>query len=107
MDDLLVLLILFVFSWLVSAIIIFFATKIMAQREGFMTAMSAALIGSVIFAAVYFFIESGFWSSLIGGFAWLFALKILYRVGWIKSALIAIIIWILNSLAGNFLPLLF
>ena len=101
------LLLLFVISWLVSAIIIFFATKIMGQREGFMTAMSTALIGSIIFSAVYFFIESGFWSSLIGGFAWLFALKKLYRVGWFKSALIAVVIWLLNSLASRFLPLLF
>lgn len=107
MDALLLLLILFVLSWLISAVIIFVTTKIMGEREGFITAFSAALIGSIIFAAAYFFIGSGFWSSLIGGLAWLFALKRLYRVGWFKSALMAVVIWLLNSLASNFLPLLF
>lgn len=103
----LLFLLLFVISWLISAFIIYFASKIMGRREGFVTAMTAALIGAIIYTAVYYFIDSSFWSSFVGGIAWLFALKKLYRVGWIRSAFIALIIWLLNYVAGFFLPLLF
>lgn len=104
---LLLLLVLFILSWLISAFIIYFASRLAGRRQGFVTAMTAALIGSIIYAAAFFFINSSFWAALIGGFAWLFALKTLYRVGWIRSAIIAVLIWLINFVAGFFLPLLF
>jgi hypothetical protein len=37
---------------------------------------------------------------------WLLALQWLYSIGWIKSLVIAVAIWIVMSIAGLFLPVL-
>jgi hypothetical protein len=43
-------------------------------------------------------------AAIVGGVVWLFALKQLYEIGWFKSLLIAIIIWIVASIVGVLLP---
>ena len=44
--------------------------------------------------------------AVIGGIFWLIALQHLYKIGWIKSLVIAVIIWIVTSIVGWFLPTL-
>lgn len=105
--DLIILAILFLLSWFFSGLIIHVSSKILGQKEGFVIAMSAALIGSLIYLVAYFFINESFISSLIATIGWLFALKRLYSVGWIRSFFIAIVIWILNSIMSRYVPLLF
>jgi hypothetical protein len=90
----------------VSAIIIYFVTKIFGEKEGFGTALLAAFIGTIIYAATYYFLkpELGWLASLIGGIAWLIALGSLYGIGWLKALGIAFIIWIIAAIVGIFLP---
>lgn len=97
---------LFLISWLVSAVVIYVAAKLLKQREGFSTALAAALIGTIIYAVANYLLGGGIWASIIGGLAWLFALRSLYKVGWLMSALIALIIWIFSAIASWFLPTL-
>ena len=104
-DLLLVLLLLFVISWIVSAVIIFFATSFFGRRERFSTALAASLIGAIIYAAANYLLSS-FLASIVGGLAWLIALRSLYRVGWFRSILIALFIWLLSAIASWFLPTL-
>ena len=99
--------IVFLISLVISAIIIYFVTKIFGEKEGgFGTAILAAFIGAIIYAAAYYFLrpELGWLASLIGGIAWLIALGFLYGIGWLKALGIAIIIWIIAAIVGIFLP---
>ena len=99
-------LIVFLISLVISAIIIYFVTKIFGEKEGFGTALLAAFIGAIIYAAAYYFLkpELGWLASLIGGIAWLIALGFLYGIGWLKALGIAIIVWIIAAIVGIFLP---
>ena len=98
--------IIFLISLIISAIIIYFVTKIFGEKEGFGTALLAAFIGAIIYAAAYYFLkpELGWLASLIGGIAWLIALGFLYGIGWLKALGIAIIVWIIAAIVGVFLP---
>ena len=99
--------IVFLISLVISAIIIYFVTKIFGEKEeGFGTALLAAFIGAIIYAAAYYFLrpELGWLASLIGGIAWLIALGFLYSIGWLKALGIAIIVWVIAAIVGIFLP---
>ena len=98
--------ILFLISLFVSAIIIYIVTKIFGEKEGFGTALLAAFIGAIIYAATYYFLrpELGWLASLIGGIAWLIALRGLYSIGWLKAFGIAIIVWIIAAIVNFILP---
>ena len=99
-------LIVFLISLVISAIIIYIVTKIFGEKEGFGTALLAAFIGAIIYAAVYYFLrpELGWLASLIGGIAWLIALGYLYSIGWMKAIGIAIIVWIIATVVSFFIP---
>jgi hypothetical protein len=105
-DVTLATIIVFFISLVVSAIIIYVVTKIFGEKEGFGTAILAALIGAVIYAATYYLLrpELGWLASIIGGIAWLIALGFLYSIGWLKALGIAIIVWIIAAVVGLFLP---
>ena len=98
--------IVFLISLVISAIIIYVVTKIFGEKEGFGTALLAAFIGAIIYAAAYYFLkpELGWLASLIGGIAWLIALGFLYGIGWLKALGIALIVWIIAAIVGIFLP---
>ncbi len=94
----------FLISLFISAIIIYLATKLLGESEGFGTAIAAALSGAIIFALASYFIGIGWIAILIGGIAWLIALGSLYNMGWIKSAVIAFVIWIFATIINLVLP---
>ena len=99
-------LIVFLICLVISAIIIYIVTKIFGEKEGFGTALLAAFIGAIIYAAAYYFLrpELGWLASLIGGIAWLIALGYLYSIGWMKAIGIAIIVWIIATVVSFFIP---
>jgi hypothetical protein len=45
-------------------------------------------------------------AAIIAGILWLQALQQLYTIGWLKSLLIAVVVWIVTTLVGVFLPML-
>lgn len=98
--------ILFLISLFVSAIIIYVVTKIFGEKEGFGTAFLASFIGAIIYAVTYYFLrpELGWLASLIGGVAWLIALRGLYSIGWLKALGTAIIVWIIAAIVSFVLP---
>jgi hypothetical protein len=103
MADLLFTVVSFLASWIVSTVIIYIVTKIFGEKEGVGTAVLAALAGAVVYTIIYFLL-GGIVAAIIGGFAWLFVLGTMYKIGWLKSIVIAVVIWILASIAGMFLP---
>jgi uncharacterized membrane protein YvlD (DUF360 family) len=98
--------ILFVIALIISTLVIYVVTKMLGETEDIKTAFMAALIGTVIYAIVYFLVGQGIIAAIIGGIAWLFALRMLYKIGWLKALAIAVIIWIVTAIVGWILPTL-
>jgi|ERR687887_1781258 hypothetical protein len=94
----------FIVGLIISTIIIFIVTKVFGEKEGIKTAFATAIIGSIIYGITYFLVGNGLIAAVIGGIAWLLSLKWLYRIGWLKSIIIAVVIWIITSLVGILLP---
>ncbi len=93
----------FVISMIASTIIIYIVTKLLGEKEGLGTAILAALIGAIIYTGAYFFLGTGLLAAVIGGIAWLIALGSLYKIGWLKALMIAVIVWIVITIL-SFLP---
>jgi uncharacterized membrane protein len=92
---------------LVSTIVIYIVTKLMGEKEGFGKALLAAVIGTVIYALAYFLLDgNGLLAAIGGGIVWLLALRALYKIGWFRALIIAVLIWILATVIGYFLPTL-
>lgn len=94
----------FVIALIISMVIIYAITKMFGEKEGLLTAFLAAIIGSVIYALASYFLGNGLIAAFIAGIFWLVALQLLYKIGWIKSLVIAVVIWIVASIVGLFLP---
>jgi len=94
----------FVIGLIISTLIIYVVTKLFGETESITTAFLAALIGTVIYTLVYYLIGQGLIAAIIAGIVWLLALQYLYKIGWVKSLLIAIIIGVAASIVGWFLP---
>jgi len=99
-------LLIFVVALIISTVIIYLITKLFGEKEGIITAFFAALIGTVIYTIVYYLLGPGWIAAIIAGIAWLLALRFLYKIGWLKSLIIAIVIWIVATIVGWFLPTL-
>ena len=98
--------IVFVISLVISTVIIYFITKVLGEREGIKYAFLAAISGSIIYGIFNNLIGNNIVTSIIGGAIWFFALKIIYRMKWLKTLLITFIIWIVASLVGILIPTL-
>ncbi|HTY16052.1 MAG TPA: hypothetical protein VMC42_10155 [Methanoregulaceae archaeon] len=96
----------FVVALIISTVIIYLITKLFGEKEGITTAFLAAIVGTVIYTIIYYFLGQGLIGAFIAGIAWLLALQFLYKIGWLKSLLIALVIWVVTVVAGWFLPTL-
>jgi hypothetical protein len=96
----------FIFSLIISGLIIFVSTKLLGEKEGFDTAIIAAFIGAILFGAIAIFLGTGWIAGLIGWIAWLLAIGNLYKIGWLKSFLVSVIIWCLTTILGLIIQLL-
>ncbi|MFH0875622.1 MAG: hypothetical protein V1859_06805 [archaeon] len=94
----------FLISLVVSAVVIYAAAKLLGEKEGFGTAIFAAFAGSIIYAVVSFFIGVGLIASIVGGIGWLIALGSLYHMGWLKSFVVAVFIWVFAAIVSIVLP---
>ncbi|HOW34567.1 MAG TPA: hypothetical protein PLN32_08955 [Methanoregulaceae archaeon] len=91
---------------IISTIIIYVIVKLLGEEEGIITALLAAIAGTVIYAAFSFLLGPGWIAALIAGIVWLLALRSLYKIGWLKSLVIAVVIWSATTIVGWFLPTL-
>jgi hypothetical protein len=76
----------------------------MRHGRGIKLALFTAIIGSIIYAIVYTLLGNGFLAAVLGGIAWLLALKTIYHMGWLKALIIAVGIWIITTVIGLLLP---
>jgi tetrahydromethanopterin S-methyltransferase subunit C len=94
----------FVIGVIISSIIIYLVTKLFGEKEGIKTAIITAVIGAIVYSITYFLLGNGFWAAIAGGFVWLLTLKALYNMGWLKSFVIAFIVWVAAAITGILLP---
>ena len=95
----------FLIGWLVSTIIIFLTTRIFGKK-GLKRALITSISGSLVYSLFYYLIGNNIISGFFGMIVWLFLLKSLYKISWIKSILIAFFVWIITSVLGILLPTL-
>jgi hypothetical protein len=96
--------ILFLVGVLISTVVIYLVTLILRQRRSLKLAFFTSILGSIVFGISYAIFGNGFASAVLGGIAWLLALKTIYRMGWIKSLIVAVVIWIITTAIGTLLP---
>ena len=96
----------FVIALIISMLIIYVIVTFFGEKESISTAILAALIGTVIYTVIYSLLGQELIAAFIAGIAWLLALQVLYKIGWIKSLVIAGVIWIVTSIVGWVLPTL-
>ena len=96
--------IVFLIGLLVSAIIIYMITRLFGQSRGLGRAILTAIIGTIVYTAAYYIIETGWIAAIAAGIVWLIALGFLYKMGFLKSLVIAFVIWICATIIGVFLP---
>lgn len=94
----------FLIGLAISTILIYLVTRLLGEKEGLKIALLAAFLGSIMFGVIAFFFGNGIIAAAIGGIIWLIALKWLYNTGWLKAILIAVVLWIVVSVVGVFLP---
>lgn len=95
----------FLIGLAVSTILIYIVTKLLGEKEGVKIAFFAALLGSIMFGIVHYIFGNGVIAAAVGGIIWLISLKWLYSTGWLKAILIAVVLWIVISIVGVFLPI--
>lgn len=96
--------ILFFIGLLISTLVIYIVTSITRHRRSIKLALFTAIIGSIVYGIVYLWLGNGFLSAILGGIAWLLALKTIYRMGWLKALIIAASIWIITSFVDVLFP---
>jgi len=84
--------------------VIYLVTSITRHRRSIKLALFTAIIGSIVYGIVYLWLGNGFLSAILGGIAWLLALKAIYHMGWLKALIIAVSIWIITTIIGVLLP---
>ena len=94
----------FLIGLVISTIIIFIVTRLFGERESVKIAFITAVIGAVIYTVIYYLLGNGLVAAIVGGIVWLMSLKWLYKMGWLKSILVTVIIWIIASIVGVLLP---
>jgi len=96
--------IIFLIGLFVSAVIIYIVARLFGENKGLGRAIMTALIGTIVYTAVYYLIETGWIAAIVAGIVWLIALGSLYKIGFLKSIVIAFIIWIFATIIGVLLP---
>src|SRR4029077_14669878 len=96
----------FLVALIVSTIIIYVVTTVFGEKKNIGTAIIAAITGAVIYAVVYFLLGNGLIAAALAGIVWLIALGSLYKIGWLRAIITAVVIWIITEIVGFFLPTL-
>ena len=96
----------FLVALIVSTIIIYVVTTLFGEKKSIGTAIIAAIAGAVIYAVVYFLLGNGLIAAALAGIVWLIALGSLYKIGWLRAIITAVVIWIITEIVGFFLPTL-
>jgi hypothetical protein len=96
----------FIVALVISTVIIYYIARFFGAKDSLTTALYAAIIGTVVYTVFYAVLGQGLIGAFVAGIVWLLALQKLYTIGWFRALIIAVVIWIVTSVAGYFLPVL-
>ena len=96
----------FLIGLAVSTVIIYVITKLLGEKEGIGRAFGTAIAGAIVYSIAYYLLGNGLLAAIVGGIAWLIALGTLYKMGWLKAIVVAIIVWVVATIVGFLLPTL-
>ena len=88
----------FLIGLLVSTVVIYLVTLFMRQRRSLKLALFTAIMGSIVYVIAYVLLRNDFLSAILGGIAWLLALKSFYHMGWLKALIVTVGIWIIITI---------
>jgi hypothetical protein len=88
--------VIFVIGLVISTVIIFAVTALFRGRTNIGKAFITALIGTIVWVVTYYLFGDGLLATVVGGIVWLFALRGIYGLSWTRSAIVAVIIWIVS-----------
>lgn len=87
----------FLVTWLVTALFIHFAAKIVLDRSSFLAALLTALVGSLL-AVLVGALVGGTLGLLLAIATWALVCALFYRTGWLKAAVVGLVAWALFAL---------
>lgn len=84
----------FLITWLVTALFIHFAAKIVLDRSSFLAALLTALVGSLLAFLIAGLVGGGL-GIILAVVTWALVCALFYRTGWIKAAVVGLVAWVL------------
>jgi hypothetical protein len=84
----------FLVTWVVTALFIHFAAKIVLDKSSFIAALLVALLGSFLAVLVGGLVE-GTLGLVLAIATWALVCALFYRTGWIKAAVVGLVAWVL------------
>ena|SRR5206468_7262162 len=88
--------IIFLVHLLILTLIIYLVTLLLGKRRSMKLALFTSIVGLIVYWIANSLWTNIFVSAFLGGIAWLVALKIIYRMGWIKALIVAVGILIIT-----------
>lgn len=84
-------------TWIVTAIFIHFAARIVLDRSSFLTALLVALIGTIL-AVLVGSLVAGTLGLILAIVTWALVCALFYRTGMLKAAVVGVVAWVLYFL---------
>jgi hypothetical protein len=81
-------------TWVVTALFIHFAAKIVLDRSSFLTALLVALVGTLL-AFLVGGLVAGTLGLVLAIVTWALVCALFYRTGMVKAAVIGLVAWVL------------
>jgi hypothetical protein len=88
--------VIFVIGLVISTVVIFAVTALFRGKTNIGKAFITALIGTLVWVVTYYLFGHGLLATVVGGIVWLVALRAIYGLSWTRSAIVAVIIWIVS-----------
>lgn len=89
----------FLITWIVTALFIHFAAKIVLDRSSFLSALLTALVGSIL-AILVGGLVGGTLGIILAVATWALVCALFYRTGWIKAAVVGLVAWVLYAIVA-------
>lgn len=87
----------FLVTWLVTALFIHFAAKIVLDHSSFLSALLTALVGSFL-AVLVGVLVGGTLGFVLAILTWGLVCALFYRTGWLKALVVGVVAWLLYLL---------
>lgn len=87
----------FVIAWVVTALFIHFAARIVLDKSSFLVALLVALVGTLL-AGLVFGLVGGTLGLVLSIVTWALVCALFYRTGMVKAAVVGLVAWVLYFL---------